>query len=259
MNKIFRNIFLSFILSAVLACFSACKPYAHINKVETNIISIDTISLIQEDSGFISFIKPYKEKMDSQMNDVLVYSEQAMMKGLPEGLLNNFVSDLVLLKSNEYYTPADGQKIDFCLLNNGGLRAALPKGAITRKNVFELLPFENKIVVMTLTAEKIKQMFIYIAKSGGMPISGFSMGIKDTIPVNISIKGKALDTTRKYKVVTSDYLAAGGDKMRFFSNPVNKEELSIKMRDAIITYMTEEHKKGNKLKVTLDNRIYYDK
>lgn len=243
----------------VFAILTACKPHALITKVESGVIALDSVSVIKEDTSALSVIKPYKEKLESQMNEVLAYSNQAMIKDNPEGLLNNFVSDLVLKKANEYYKAADSQKADMCLLNTGGLRTALPKGAITRGKVYELMPFENYLVVVTLSGVKTKQMFDYIAKFGGMSLSGFTMGIKDALAVNVTVNEKPFDIGKNYKVVTSDYLANGGNKMYFFKDPVKREELGIKVRDAIIAYMIEENKKGNSLNAKLDNRVHYEK
>ena len=62
-----------------------------------------------------------------------------------------------------------------------------------------------------------------------------------------------------YKILTSDYLSGGGDKMDFFLNPINQEPIGIKLRDAILEYITSENEKGNKLSATTDNRIKYAK
>jgi 2',3'-cyclic-nucleotide 2'-phosphodiesterase (5'-nucleotidase family) len=255
----FKNFRIQVAFIFLAAFLLSCRHLSPVEKVETKVISIDTVSVVKEDTTVLRMIKPFKEKMEVEMNEVLAYTEEAMVKDRPEGLLNNFVADIILIEANENYTPVDGQKIDFCILNNGGLRTSLPKGEITRGKIFELMPFDNNMVVVTLTGEKILQMFNFVAKAGGVPVSGFSMGIKDTIAVNISLNGKEFDKTKNYKVVTSDYLANGGDKMHFFDSPVKFENMGIKIRDAIITYATSENKKGNKLKSELDKRVYYEK
>ena len=255
MIKIYYHfvLFISFIIG-----IAGCNTSSHITKVDTTVIQIDSISVIKEDTTSLRLIKPYKEKMDKMINEVLAYTDEVFVKNVPEGLLNNFVSDLLLKKANEYYKAEDGKAIDFCLLNNGGLRSSLPKGAITRGKIYELMPFENNLVVITLSGEKTKEIFNYIAKAGGIPIAGFSMGIKDTLPIDILVKEKPFEINRNYKVVTSDYLANGGDKMKFFSNPVKYENMGIKLRDAIIAYIIEENKNGRTLKSKLDKRIHYE-
>jgi len=237
----------------------ACKPTGKITKIEANIIALDTTQVQKDDSVALLIIAPYKGKINAEMNQIIGYTTQAMHKDVPEGLLNNFVADLILKKANDYYLSSDSQKVDFCLLNNGGFRASLGKGAIIKANIFDLMPFENQLVVITLNGESINNMFNYIAANGGEPISGFSMGIKDTLAVNIVINNKPFDKSKVYKVVTSDYLANGGDKMFFFNNAIKTEVLGHKIRDAIIEYIIEENAKGNKLNSMLDKRIYYEK
>ena len=81
------------------------------------------------------------------------------------------------------------------------------------------------------------------------------MEIQGEDPVNIQIGDLPLDTARNYRIITSDYLAGGGDKMKFFVNPLNKQILDRKLRDSIIEFMVEERIKGQTLKPVLDRRI----
>ena len=62
---------------------------------------------------------------------------------------------------------------------------------------------------------------------------------------------------RPYKVITTDYLANGGDNMSFFLNPINYEKLDMKLRDAILQEVESLNKKGLKVKANLDKRIRY--
>ncbi|MEE4177259.1 MAG: 5'-nucleotidase [Bacteroides sp.] len=192
------------------------------------------------------------------MNQVLAFSPFPMRKASPEGLLNNFIADLVFEVADEFYVPEDGQKIDFCLLNYGGLRASLPEGPITKSRVFEIMPFENEMVVITLSGEKAYELFEYVASSDrGMPISGLKLGIKEGKLGHVLIQGKEFNPNQNYKVVTSDYLAEGGDRMRFFLNPLNTEVVGMRIRDAIILFMEREAASGRELFSELDGRIYF--
>jgi 2',3'-cyclic-nucleotide 2'-phosphodiesterase (5'-nucleotidase family) len=253
----YKSLSLHLILYALAFVF-ACKQPAKISSVNTAYVEISSANTT-EDSITAKQIAPYKIKLDSEMNEVLAVTATAMMKGEPEGLLGNFVADLTLKKANEKYAPADGAKIDICMLNNGGLRTPLPKGEITRGKVYELMPFDNRIVVLTISGEKTMQMLEYLAAIGGAPVSGIQMGIKNKKPVDITVNGTAFDVSRTYKIVTSDYLANGGDKMSFFKDPVKIEDIDYLLRDAIIDYMKEENKKGNQLKAEQDRRLYHDK
>lgn len=243
---------------ALFCVLIACTSTPKLKKVETTMLELNSKTAEPADSSFIKTVLPYKTKMDSIMNEVLGTSEQALLKGLPEGTLGDFVSDAVLKKTNDVYNSTDKIKADICLLNNGGLRSQLPKGKITLGNVFELMPFENEIVILTLSGEKTKQLFESLVENNGAPFSGATVKGKGKKMTELKIGGKDFDVTKTYKVATSDYLAGGGDKYYFFSAPIKVDTLKYKLRDAIVDYIKEENKKGNTIKIAIDGRIKYE-
>ena len=62
------------------------------------------------------------------MSEILIYSNNEAIKGLPESSLGNLISDLLLEASKR----KSKEQIDLAFLNTGGLRVEWPKGAITR-------------------------------------------------------------------------------------------------------------------------------
>ena len=259
-----RNIILKFLFSgALLSLLLACSSATKIKSVQTSVIEFNAVDTPDEDSAAINEIAPYKVGMEREMKGVLIYSEQNMMKGYPEGLLGSFVADLTLKKARDYFMhtgndldPGQPGGGDFCILNNGGLRASLPKGEITKGNIYEVMPFGNEVVVVTLSGNKTKELLDFIARGNGAPISGLKMGIKNKTPVNIMIDKEPFDIKKNYRIVTSDYLAGRGGRWDFFSDPINIDFLEYKIRDAIIDFLIEENKQGHTIKVQLDGRIY---
>lgn len=254
MTSLLRYIPVAFACIVISSCSSSPK----IRTVETSMLELNSKTISPEDSVIIKTIQPYKGKLDSIMNEVLGISDQELLKGLPQGTLGNFVADAVLKKTNDLYHPADNVKADICLLNNGGLRSQLPKGKITLRNVYELMPFENSIVILTISGEKMKQLFESLVQNNGAPFSGALIKAKGKKISELKIGGKDLDEKKTYKVVTSDYLAGGGDKYYFFSEPLKSEMLNYKLRDAIVDHIKDETKKGNTLIVQIDGRIKYE-
>jgi len=182
----------------------------------------------ENDSTIIAMIAPYKIKIDSVMNDVLCISEVEMTKGRPESLLGNFVCDLCL---QQY-----ANLVDICVMNNGGLRSILPKGEITRGDIYKLMPFENELVILELDETSFVGLVDYLISRGGEPFSG--MKIEKLFTGHLSVDYPPtinFNKGDKIRVITSDYLANGGDKMWFFKD---KEQIKvgIKLRDAIINY-----------------------
>lgn len=205
-----------------------------------------------------SIINPYKIEKDKQMNVVLNTSNSDLESGRPESKLGNLITDLSIEIANSYYKPADGLNIDFCLMNNGGLRTSIPKGPITMGLAFEVMPFENQLVVITLSSEKTHELFEYLANKGGDPISKATVGIKEGKPVNIMINDQPFENGKNYKVLTTDYLARGGDKMNFFFDPIAYELVGIKLRDAMIEYFEKMSIRNKSIDAIIEGRIYYE-
>ena len=227
----------------------------HITKTETKVIALTSSETAAVDSGVYYMIEPYRKEMTAKMEGVLGETEAAMEKAQPEGLLGNFVADACMNIAEKYYYPEDYGKIDFCMLNNGGLRASLPQGKITRKNIFEVMPFENALTVLTLKGATLEKLFAFIAMKGGVPVSGLKMQIRDTLAINIAVQGKTFDKEKNYRMVTSDYLANGGDGLFFLSEAVKREDLNLKVRDALLEFIGNLSKDGKKISSKIEGRI----
>jgi 2',3'-cyclic-nucleotide 2'-phosphodiesterase (5'-nucleotidase family) len=256
-RSLYRSLRYSLLLLFLTA--GACVRPPQLTSVQTGSIELNPSAVTAEDTAVARTISPYKTALDKEMNEVLIISQTSFSKGEPEGELGNLVADIVLAEGLKKYTSKDNIPPLFCVLNNGGLRVPLPKGEITRGKIFELMPFENEMVVLTLTGERTQQLFDFIAARNGMPVAGMVMGIQNGKAVNVLVQGQPFDPTKNYALVTSDYLAYGGDKMEFFRDPVKSESLHYKLRDAIIDHLRAAHKQGVQLKAKTDSRIYYAK
>ena len=254
-NKYFFSLFLSTTLIV-----AACNHQSHVTGVNVGYVEMNKTEL-QYDSATATILKPYKDSLDKLMNVIVGRTDVPMPKERDklETLLGNFVADICLQKtlSLDYKSPEVAGTISF--FNNGGLRSSLPKGDITRGNIFELMPFDNELVIITISGKKTWELIRYAAKSGGQPMAGMKLGIHpDKTPASVLIHGQPFDSTKTYRVVTSDYLANGGDKMDFFKNPVNMQTTGILIRNAILDHCIAETKTGNTLTSQLDGRFFYE-
>jgi 2',3'-cyclic-nucleotide 2'-phosphodiesterase (5'-nucleotidase family) len=256
----FRHFSIAILFSALIFPI-ACHHAAQVTGVDVQYVEMNKTDA-QFDSATDKIIHPYRDSLDKLMNVVVGTSDVEMPKenGKTETLLGNFVADLCLQNINHpaYPSPSD-MKADICLFNNGGLRSSLPKGILTRRNIFELMPFDNELDVVTLSGKQMWNLLKFVAMSGGEPISGMRIGVNpDKTPDRVVIQGQVFDSTKTYNVLTSDYLANGGDKMDFFKSPVKLTTTGIKIRDAILDYCTNETSKGNILTAKIDGRFYYE-
>jgi 2',3'-cyclic-nucleotide 2'-phosphodiesterase (5'-nucleotidase family) len=206
-----------------------------------------------------AIILPFRTALDEEMNIVIGTTTGPLEKDQPEGTLGNFVADAALSISNAIYQKSYQKNIDFAFFNNGGLRNPLPQGTITMRNAFELMPFENQVVVITLDGSTTKKVLDFIFKKGGVPVSGLRMTLSDGQHTKTTIQGEPFDSTRNYTIITSDYLANGGDDLHFLATAANKTYIDLKLRDAIITYFKQEQALGRPIVSKLDKRIQYGK
>ena len=72
---------------------------------------------------------------------------------------------------------------------------------------------------------------------------------------NVKINGQPIDTTRIYKVVTTDYLSWGNDQLEPLAEHINSTPLNMMMRDAMFDYVTCATINNQKISATIDNRI----
>lgn len=251
-----RNLLLFVLTYSVL---SGCSTQDRLQKTETREYAFSREGNAEQDSLVEIKIRPYREKMSGEMSIVLAESVQALEKKTPESRLGNFVADACLLQCNQRFTSEDGRAADFLVLNNGGLRKGLPQGKITKGDVYELMPFENELVVLTLNGVSVKKIFNFIASKDGAPVSGVRFQIENKNAINITIQGIPFDSTKTYKVVTSDYLANGGDQFSMFGEAGKRETTGLKVRDAIIQYLYIQGKSEEKITVDTDGRISYVK
>lgn len=209
-------------------------------------------STITEDPAYIRQYAPYKQQLEAEMNRAIGHTDVSLTKpsDAPETLLGDFFADALLAEGRKLHP-----EIEFSFGTKGGLRSEIQRGELTIGTLFELMPFENELVVLELSGDSVKRLAEFIARTGGQPVGGLRMGIENNRPVAVQIAGKPLDTSRSYKLLTYDYLANGGDNSPGLGNPINRINLGKKVRESLIDYVTEQTKAGKHINMQLDGRI----
>ena len=242
----------SYVLLFLLAISSCKKSEKQLVTITAKNIAID--NTIKASEEIVRVIHPYKEKLVSEMQEVLCYSPKEIVKndGNMQSSLGNLMADLCFEMAHPIFKEKTNQSIDFALFNQGGIRATIAAGSVTKADAFKLMPFDNELVVVTLSGEKVLELVAYFIKSKkAHPVS---KSIQLTIGKNyntVKIRGKIFDKNKTYHVLTTDYLQGGGDRMNFFKKPKQQILLNYKMRDAIIDYF----RKKDTLHTATDNRI----
>ena len=167
------------------------------------------------------------------MNTVLGVSTVSMEKKLPESSLGNFMVDAFLTMARDKYQT----QVDLAFVNFGGIRLTqLPAGNITRGKVFELMPFDNLLILQKVKGAVLQQVLDLIAARGGWPVAGMQMQISNGKAVNVLIGGMPLDPEKIYTIANSDVMATGGDNADMLLS-IPQITNGYLMRDAIIDYI----------------------
>lgn len=198
-----------------------------------------------------AYLKPYHDSLDTQMNTVLVKSPRRLSKGLPESELGNLMADILREMGQERY----GKPVDVAITNSGGIRTSFPAGNITLGNVYEVMPFDNELVAITLSGETMKKVIDYLALTKD-PQSGLKLVIDKASnkPLEALIGGKPLDLQRTYTLITSDYMAISSDMAPIVKTNQGYQVLNYLMRDAIADYLRRKGQQSQELDPKKDGR-----
>ncbi|HRX92657.1 MAG TPA: 5'-nucleotidase [Chitinophagaceae bacterium] len=206
-----------------------------------------------KDSTLQSLLQPYSDSVNATMNGVIGYAEKSLDKDQPECRLGNFLADLFLQMAEKSYNT----KVDVAVMNYGGMRLTqVPAGEITTGKIYELMPFDNLLILQKVKGNILKQFLDLTAEKGGWPVSGLTMQIRDKKAINIMIGGVPLEDDKYYTVVNSDFLANGGDNA-FMLKDIPQITNGYLMRDAIMDYIKSENQKGHAISAELQNRVSY--
>lgn len=175
--------------------------------------------------------------------------------------LGDLIADALLWKAQE-----QGEKADVAITNGGGIRASIPAGDITKKDVNTVLPFGNTLGIIKLTGSELLNALEASTYCTPTAVGAFPQvaGIEFTVntfkaydqgeqypgstyygPKSInrvtinSIGGKDFDPNATYTIVTNDFMAAGGDTYYAFAAADAYYDLGLPMDEVVMEYITE--------------------
>ena len=231
-----------FVVFITLVGFASCRNEPkELSVIEAKQIAVDSTYTVVD--SIQDFITPYHDRVEQVLDSTLAYAPYSISK--TDGVFNttagNLMADIVLAQTQPIFKQRTGQSIDLVLLNHGGIRSGISKGNITARTAYEVMPFENTVVVVELKGETIQKMVDYLIKSKrAHPVAGIQLVLNKDRSVNsFSIGNLPIDPNKSYYVATSDYLVNGGDNMDFFTEALSKTETDYKIRNAMIDYFSK--------------------
>ncbi len=184
------------------------------------------------DSTVYNILAPYQSKITNQMNEVIATLTQSVNKAQPNGNMGLLFVDAMRIQAEKIYN----RKVDAAFINNGGLRIpSIPAGNVTVGKIYEVMPFDNLLVVQKVRGSILYQLIEHIGKRGGWPVSGVTFTISNGVATNILVNGQPIDWNNYYTIANSDYIANGGDDCIMLKQ-IPQETNGVFLRDVFIDY-----------------------
>ena len=225
--------------------------------IATSLISAADASAVVEDPSVLELLSHYKAEVNA-IQAIIIGSTQVPLEGTrdlvrtQETNLGNLITDAIL----------DISGADVALTNGGGMRVSIAAGEISRKNVFDVLPFGNLIVVKEVPGSIIMGMLelgasLYPASNGAfLHTAGLTYSIDASKPAlervhSVMISGQPLVLDQTYRLATNDFMAAGGDGYVMLKEyPIYAEMISLE--EALAGYVA---KLGGSVAPKVEGRI----
>lgn len=204
----------------------------------------------QPDATIAAIANRYENEIMAEFTRVVGKSEVDLVRRpWAESNVGNLIADAMIEASGA----------DVAFQNGGGIRVDLSAGDITLKDLYALLPFDNQLVSMTLRGDQVLQL---LEASGDghvkiLQVSGIKVEYNLNRPVGsrvvqASVRGEPLRPDGSYRVVTNDFLAAGGDRFTTFQEGTNLT-FGDTLRDVVSEYL----RRHAPVRPVVENRIIF--
>ena len=199
---------------------------------------------VPPDPSVEAMIAPYRSQMEAHLAETLAQATGHFLKADPEGALDNLVADAVLHGARA----RSRDTVHVAMVNDGGLRVPIAEGAVSMRHTYELLPFENYLVVLSLTGVQLERLADEVARSGGEPVAGWSMVLDGDDAIGVLVGDAPIDPQGSYRVATVDYLADGGGSWSVLWEAASgegreegegREDLAVLIRDVFVDYIRQ--------------------
>ncbi|WP_261381468.1 bifunctional metallophosphatase/5'-nucleotidase [Paenibacillus cremeus] len=183
---------------------------------------------VADDPQVAEMVKKIVSSIDSALNVVIAHADVPLegdrtIVRKRESNLGNFITDAMLEKSKTF----KGYEADIALTNGGGIRTQINAGDITKKALYDVLPFPNTLVVLEAKGSEIAAAMengvsqVELGAGRFPQISGMSFSYNPSKPagqrvVEVKVGGNPIDPNKTYKLVTNDFISSGGDGYAMF-------------------------------------------
>lgn len=238
----------------VTTLFVGCNSYYLPSQADSKNLRVKT-NESTETHPLDEIISPYRSSLVERMGTVIGQADERLFKEKPESNLGNWVADAV----HNQAIQLSPNHVDFSIQNYGGIRIPeIAAGDITVGKIYELMPFDNLLVIVELSGTMTQFFFNHMAADGGWPISKEAQYVlEEGQAKQVRILGKAIDPDATYRISMPDYIANGGGNCDFLRE-LPRENTGHLVRDALIDEVIQRTEAGEQISAKRDGRVRWD-
>lgn len=166
------------------------------------------------------FLAPYKHVVDSVNSHVIAWSDIEMANGRSVGSYANWTGDFAARFGRQVADSlrragTDVPPVAFGMMNVGGIRQPMAKGAVTEGQMLSTFPFSNRMRLIEIAGRDLVETMRIVAPKGGEAVSSEIRVVTDSAGrfERMTIDGAEINPDSLYVVSTIDYVANGNDDM----------------------------------------------
>ena len=187
------------------------------------------------DPEIAAMLEEMRLSAEQGMDEVIGVAEQEIPRGTAEHPLGRLIADAMLWKTGA----------DVALMNRGGIRAAIPRGPITPRIVYQAIPFEEDLYMLEVTGAELREI-LEVGMQGrrrDMEIGGLTADRNQASPEgqkmeNVLVAGEPIQPDSTYLFVTTGYLSQGNVGYDIMLEH-EASHLGITLMDAVVDYIAE--------------------
>ena len=235
--------------------------------------SVTVYDYTKEDAAVAAAAKAIMDPIDAAYGEVFAKSAvdlngaKAPGNRTEETNMGDLITD-AMMWAIKTKAPSVDMTNAVAITNGGGIRAAIKKGDITKKDINTVLPFGNTLAVVYVKGSELLEALEASTYCTPEAVGGFPQFAGMEVELNIapkydknakeypgseyfgpksinritikSVNGKAFDPNATYAVITNNFMAAGGDTYYAFAAAKEQFDTGLPLDEILMEYITTE-------------------
>ncbi|MFU8812424.1 MAG: 5'-nucleotidase C-terminal domain-containing protein [Balneolaceae bacterium] len=186
-----------------------------------------------EHDEIAALLDVYRDRYKETMGVEIARVTESLRFDQPGNPLGNLAADAIRFRAAREARSL----VHLAFIGQDSFRLTFDEGPLTLGEVYEFMPYENHLVVLTVTGHDVKTLASHIAQNGGAPFSGMRFRNQNGEPAGILVQSEPLQAERSYRLATTSYYANGGGGYLSSFSPVDRQDFfDVSIRELYVEF-----------------------